>query len=76
MPDKGYDAILFAGVALVAACVLQGKFSALWLLLAGDLAPVLAAAAVQVQSRSCCCLQAVPARLFLSPSILAGSTTH
>ena len=37
VPDSGYDGVLFAGVALLAACCLQGKFSALWILLAGRL---------------------------------------
>ena len=36
VPDSGYDAVLFAGVAVLAACCLQGKFSALWILLAGE----------------------------------------
>ena len=36
VPDKGYDAILFAGVALIAGCILQGKYSALWVLIAGE----------------------------------------
>ena len=36
VPGKGYDAILFAGIALVAGCILQGKFSALWVLIAGE----------------------------------------
>ncbi|KAK9788845.1 hypothetical protein WJX73_003600 [Symbiochloris irregularis] len=35
VPNSGYDAILFAGVALLAACLLQGKFSALWIMAAG-----------------------------------------
>lgn len=37
VPDSGYDAVVFAGVAVLAACCLQGKFSALWILLAGSI---------------------------------------
>lgn len=35
VPHTGYDAVLFAGIAIVAACILRGKFSALYVLLAG-----------------------------------------
>ena len=35
VPDKGYDAVLFGAMAVVVAVVLQGKFSALWTLVAG-----------------------------------------
>lgn len=35
VPDKGYDAILFGAMAVVVAVVLQGKYSALWTLIAG-----------------------------------------
>jgi hypothetical protein len=35
VPHTGYDALLFAGIAIIATCVLQGKFSALYVLLAG-----------------------------------------
>ena len=35
VPDKGYDAILFGAMAVVLAVVLQGKYSALWTLIAG-----------------------------------------
>eukprot|EP00884_Botryococcus_braunii_P001577 jgi/Botrbrau1/1141/Bobra.0162s0032.1 len=42
VPHTGYDALLFAGIAIIAACVLRGKFSALYVLLAGALCQVLA----------------------------------
>lgn len=35
MPDKGYDAVLFGGMAVVTAALLQGKYAALWTLIAG-----------------------------------------
>ena len=35
MPDKGYDAVLFGGIAVVTAALLQGKYAALWTLIAG-----------------------------------------
>lgn len=35
VPNSGYDSILFAGVALVAACLLQGKFASLYVMAAG-----------------------------------------
>lgn len=40
VPGKAYDATLFAGFAVLCACLLQGKFSALWVLLAGKAATV------------------------------------
>ncbi|KAK9835845.1 hypothetical protein WJX74_009233 [Apatococcus lobatus] len=42
VPGKTYDAVLFAGFAVLCACLLQGKFSALWVLLAGGLCQGLA----------------------------------
>jgi len=35
VPDKGYDAVLFGAMAVVVAVLLQGKYSALWTLVAG-----------------------------------------
>lgn len=35
VPDKSYDAVLFGAMAVVVAVVLQGKYSALWTLIAG-----------------------------------------
>lgn len=35
VPDKGYDAVLFGAMAVVLAVLLQGKYSALWTLVAG-----------------------------------------
>ncbi|KAK9828685.1 hypothetical protein WJX72_001519 [[Myrmecia] bisecta] len=35
VPESGFDAVLFGAVALLAASILHGKFSALWILLAG-----------------------------------------
>ena len=35
VPGSGQDALLFGAVALLIACVLQGKLSALWVLIAG-----------------------------------------
>ena len=37
VPGSGYDAILFAAIAVVFACLLQGQFSALYVLIAGRL---------------------------------------
>ena len=36
VPHSGYDAVLFAAVAIVLACVLQGKFFSLWIFVAGE----------------------------------------
>lgn len=36
MPHSGYDAVLFAALAIVLACVLQGKFFSLWIFVAGE----------------------------------------
>ena len=35
VPDSGYDVIVFAGVAVVVACLFRGKFSNLMILIAG-----------------------------------------
>lgn len=35
VPDSAYDAVLFAGVALLVACVVSGRLSAVWVLVAG-----------------------------------------
>ena len=35
VPDKGFDAVLFGAMAVVVAAMCQGKFSALWTLIAG-----------------------------------------
>ncbi|KAG2490363.1 hypothetical protein HYH03_011165 [Edaphochlamys debaryana] len=37
VPDSAYDAVLFAGVALLVACVVSGRLSAVWVLVAGAL---------------------------------------
>lgn len=37
VPDSGQDAVLYAGVALLAACLLQGRLSALWVFICGAL---------------------------------------
>lgn len=37
VPDKGYDAVLFGGMAVVVAALLQGKYAALWTLIAGTI---------------------------------------
>lgn len=37
VPNSGQDAILYAALALVAACLLQGRLSALWVFIAGAL---------------------------------------
>jgi len=39
VPDKGYDAVLFGAMAVVVAVLLQGKYSALWTLVAGKSYP-------------------------------------
>lgn len=36
VPDTGYDVILLAGIAVVVACVCQGRLSNLMVLLAGE----------------------------------------
>lgn len=35
VPDKSYDAVLFGAMAVLVAVLLQGKYSALWTLIAG-----------------------------------------
>ncbi|GIL45384.1 hypothetical protein Vafri_2634, partial [Volvox africanus] len=37
VPESAYDAVLFAGVALLVACVVSGRLSAVWVLVAGAL---------------------------------------
>lgn len=37
VPDKSYDAVLFGAMAVLVAVLLQGKYSALWTLIAGML---------------------------------------
>jgi hypothetical protein len=34
--DSGYDAVLFAGLAILLACLFNGKFSSLWVLITGE----------------------------------------
>lgn len=41
VPDGGADAVLLAGLAIALACVLRGRLSAVWLLLAGMATQVL-----------------------------------
>lgn len=41
VPDKGYDAVLFGGMAVVVAALLQGKYAALWTLIAGGSSDIL-----------------------------------
>ncbi len=36
LAESGEDAVLFASVALLAACVLSGRLSALWVFIAGE----------------------------------------
>ena len=36
IPESGEDAVLFASLALVVACLLSGRLSALWVFIAGD----------------------------------------
>jgi hypothetical protein len=37
IPESGEDAVLFASLALVLACLLSGRLSALWVFIAGNL---------------------------------------
>ena len=37
VPESAYDAVLFAAVALITACVVSGRLSAVWTLVAGGL---------------------------------------
>ncbi len=45
VPDTGYDVILLAGIAVVVACICQGRLSNLMVLVAG-----------QGLRRHCCCV--------------------
>ncbi|KAL3155128.1 Son of sevenless 1, variant 2 [Trebouxia sp. C0009 RCD-2024] len=42
VPDKSYDAVLFGAMAVLVAVLLQGKYSALWTLIAGGALQALA----------------------------------
>jgi hypothetical protein len=46
VPNSSYDVVLFGGLAVVLACLLQGKLNTLMVLVAGE-------AAVAVDLRSC-----------------------
>lgn len=50
VPNAGQDAILYASLALVATCLLQGRLSALWVFIAG------AHSSCDIETRSAVCL--------------------